>query len=55
MRGLRGELVHEQFRLPGFDPDKAVPAVALHPASGGPFPEARHSRHWAEVRLSRPR
>jgi predicted esterase len=31
-------LVREKLRLPGFDPDEAVPAIAIHPASGGPFP-----------------
>ncbi|MHB8970108.1 MAG: dienelactone hydrolase family protein [Pirellulaceae bacterium] len=35
---LPGGLVREQLRLPGFDPDEAVPAIAIHPASGGPFP-----------------
>jgi len=37
---LPGGLVREKLRLPGFDPDEAVPAVAFHPASGGPFPVA---------------
>ena len=37
---LAGGLVRESLRLPGFDPDEAVPAVALHPGSGGPFPVA---------------
>jgi pimeloyl-ACP methyl ester carboxylesterase len=37
---LPGGLVREKLRLPGFDPDEAVPAVAIHPASGGPFPVA---------------
>jgi len=37
---LPGGLVHEKLRLPGFDPDEAVPAIAIHPASGGPFPVA---------------
>ena len=35
---LPGQLVRERLRLPGFDPDEAVPAIAIHPASGGPFP-----------------
>jgi hypothetical protein len=35
---LPGKLVRERLRLPGFDPDEAVPAIAIHPASGGPFP-----------------
>jgi len=35
---LPGGLVREKLRLPGFDPDEAVPAIAIHPASGGPFP-----------------
>jgi pimeloyl-ACP methyl ester carboxylesterase len=35
---LPGGLVRERLRLPGFDPDEAVPAIAIHPASGGPFP-----------------
>jgi len=39
-RDLPGGLVRERLRLPGFDPDEAVPAVAIHPASGGPFPVA---------------
>jgi pimeloyl-ACP methyl ester carboxylesterase len=33
-------LIRERLRLPGFDPDEAVPAIAIHPASGGPFPVA---------------
>jgi len=37
-RDLPGGLVREKLRLPGFDPDEAVPAIAIHPASGGPFP-----------------
>jgi hypothetical protein len=37
-RDLPGGLVRERLRLPGFDPDEAVPAIAIHPASGGPFP-----------------
>jgi len=39
-KDLPGGLVREKLRLPGFDPDEAVPAVAIHPASGGPFPVA---------------
>lgn len=39
-RDLPGGLVREKLRLPGFDPDEAVPAIALHPSSGGPFPVA---------------
>ena len=35
-----GGLVYERLRLPGFDPDEAVPAIAVHPAAGGPFPVA---------------
>ena len=37
-RDLPGGLVRERLRLPGFDTDEAVPAIAIHPASGGPFP-----------------
>ena len=37
-KSLEGNLVRERLRLPGFDPDEAVPAIAIHPASGGPFP-----------------
>jgi hypothetical protein len=37
---LPGGLVREKLRLPGFDPDEAVPAIAIHPATGGPFPVA---------------
>jgi pimeloyl-ACP methyl ester carboxylesterase len=37
---LPGGLVRERLRLPGFDPDEAVPAIAIHPASGGPLPVA---------------
>ena len=37
---LPGGLVREKLRLPGFDPDEAVPAIAIHPAAGGPFPVA---------------
>jgi hypothetical protein len=33
-----GGLVREKLRLPGFDPDEAVPAIAIHPAAGGPLP-----------------
>jgi pimeloyl-ACP methyl ester carboxylesterase len=32
--------MREKLRLPGFDPDEAVPAIAIHPTSGGPFPVA---------------
>ena len=39
-KDLPGGLVRERLRLPGFDPDEAVPAIAVHPASGGPFPVA---------------
>ena len=39
-KDLPGGLVRERLRLPCFDPDEAVPAVAIHPASGGPFPVA---------------
>jgi hypothetical protein len=35
-----GGLVREKLRLPGFDPDEAVPAIAFRPSSGGPFPVA---------------
>ena len=35
---LPGGLVRERLRLPGFDPDESVPAIAIHPAAGGPFP-----------------
>lgn len=35
---LPGGLVRERLRLPGFDPDESVPAIAVHPAAGGPFP-----------------
>lgn len=31
-------LVRERMRLPGCDPDESVPAIAIHPAAGGPFP-----------------
>ena len=37
-KDLPGGLIREKLRLPGFDPDEAVPAIALHPASGGPLP-----------------
>lgn len=30
-----GGLVREKLRLPGFDPDEAVLAIAIHPGSGG--------------------
>jgi len=39
-RDLPGGLVRERLRLPGFDPDEAVPAIAIHPGTGGPFPVA---------------
>jgi pimeloyl-ACP methyl ester carboxylesterase len=50
---LPGGLVRERLRLPGFDPDEAVPAVAIHPASGGPFPVAicLHSFRGAKENL----
>ncbi len=35
---LPGGIVREKLRLPGFDPDESVPAIAFHPSSGGPFP-----------------
>jgi dienelactone hydrolase len=35
---LPGDLVRERLLLPGFDPDESVPAIAIHPAAGGPFP-----------------
>lgn len=35
---LPGGLIRERLRLPGFDPDETVPAIAVHPAAGGPFP-----------------
>jgi pimeloyl-ACP methyl ester carboxylesterase len=35
---LPGGLVREKLRCPGFDLDEAVPAIAIHPAVGGPFP-----------------
>ncbi len=37
---LPGGLTRERLRLPGFDPDETVPAIAIHPVSGGPFPVA---------------
>jgi uncharacterized protein len=37
-RELPNGLVREKLLLPGFDPDEAVPAIAVHLASGGPFP-----------------
>jgi hypothetical protein len=37
---LPGGLVREKLGLPGFDPDEAMPAIAIDPASGGPFPPA---------------
>jgi len=52
-RDLPGGLVRERLRLPGFDPDEAVPAIAIHPASGGPFPVAivLHSFRGAKENL----
>ena len=35
---LPGGLIRERLQLPGFDPDETVPAIAIHPATGGPFP-----------------
>ena len=37
---LPGGIVREKLRLPGFDPDESVPAIAFRPSSGGPFPVA---------------
>jgi len=37
---LPGGLVREKLRLPGFDPDEAVPAIAIHPAANGRYPIA---------------
>jgi pimeloyl-ACP methyl ester carboxylesterase len=50
---LAGGLVREKLRLPGFDPDEVVPAVAVHPAAGGPFPIAicLHSFRGAKENL----
>jgi len=50
---LSGGLVREKLRLPGFDPDESVPAVAIHPVSGGPFPVAicLHSFRGAKENL----
>ncbi|MCX6902632.1 MAG: hypothetical protein NTW03_03980, partial [Verrucomicrobia bacterium] len=50
---LPGGLVREKLRLPGFDPDESVPAVAVHPAAGGPFPLAicLHSFRGAKENL----
>ncbi len=39
-KDLPGGMVRERLRLPGFDPDEAVPAIAIHPAGSGPFPVA---------------
>jgi len=39
-KDLPGGLVREKLRLPGFDPDESVPAIAIYPAAGGPFPVA---------------
>jgi len=33
-------LIRQRLRLPGFDPDETVPAIAIYPAKGGPFPVA---------------
>ena len=38
LRRICPAVVRERLSLPGFDPDEAVPAIAIHPASGGPFP-----------------
>ncbi len=35
---LPGGLVRERLVLPGFDSDEAVPALAIRPGSGGPWP-----------------
>ncbi len=35
---LPGGLVREKLRLPGFDPDEGVPAIAIYPAAKGPHP-----------------
>ena len=37
---LPGGLVREKLRLPGFDPDEGVPAIAIHPAAKGAHPMA---------------
>ena len=52
-RDLPGGLVREKLSLPGFDPDEGVPAVAIHPVSGGPFPVAicLHSFRGAKENL----
>ena len=52
-RDLPGGLVRERLRLPGFDPDEAVPAIAIHRSSGGPFPVAfvLHSFRGAKENL----
>jgi hypothetical protein len=52
-RDLPGGLVRERLRLPGFDPDEAVPAVAIHPASGGPWQAGLPSRYGESTNLSR--
>jgi uncharacterized protein len=44
-KDLSGGLVREKLRLPGFDPDEGVPAIAVHPAAGGPHPVAL-CLHW---------
>jgi hypothetical protein len=33
-KDLPGGLVREKLRLPGFDPNEAVPAIAIHSAPG---------------------
>jgi hypothetical protein len=50
---LPGRLVREKLRLPGFDPDESVPAIAVHPTVGGPFPVAicLHSFRGAKENL----
>jgi pimeloyl-ACP methyl ester carboxylesterase len=52
-RDLPGGLVRERLRLPGFDPDEAVPAIAVRPGVGGPFPVciALHSFRGAKENL----
>jgi len=52
-RDLPGGLAREKLCLPGFDPDEGVPAVAIYPVSGGPFPVAvcLHSFRGAKENL----
>jgi pimeloyl-ACP methyl ester carboxylesterase len=52
-KDLPGGLVREKLRLPGFDADEAVPAIAVHPASGGRLPVciALHSFRGAKENL----